>query len=87
MFFVDDNGIVPVKEPEKPVSTNVRVRGGAIIPGDKTLYALDQDFHICGLVPSATLKSDVSDNVNDSFHKGTLLHWETSGTTCKPLYK
>ena len=77
----------PIKETGKPVSTNLQVCGGAIIPGDKTLGALDQDFHTCGLVTSVTLKSDVSDNVNDSFYKGTVLYCETSGTACKPLYK
>ena len=73
MFFVDDKAIFPVGEPEIPVSTNVRARGGALVPGDKILGALDHDFHICGLVPSFVLKSDVPDNVNDSFYKGIVF--------------
>ena len=73
MFFVDDKAIFPVGEPEIPVSTNVRVRGGALVPGDKILGALDHDFHICGLVRSVVLKSDVPDNVNDSFYKGIVF--------------
>ena len=35
MFFVDGKAIVPVGEPEKPVSTTVRARGRALVPGDK----------------------------------------------------
>ena len=73
VFFVDDKAIVPVGEPERPVSTNVRAHGGALVPGDKILGALDHNFHICGLVPSVVLKSDVPDNVNDSFYKGTVF--------------
>ena len=65
--------IVPVGEPERPVSTNVWARGGALVPGDKILGALDHDFHICGLIPSIVLKSDVPDNVNDSFYKTTVF--------------
>ena len=84
---VDHKTIVPIGEPEKPFSTNVRVRGGALIPGDQTVGALDHDFRICSLVPSATLKRDAPHNANDSFYKGTVLFWQTLGTTCKELYK
>ena len=73
IFFVDDKAIVPIGEPERPVPTNVQACGGALVPGDKILGALDHDFHICGLVPSVVLKSDVPDNVNDSFYKGTVF--------------
>ena len=69
MFFVDDKTIVLVGEPERAVSTNVQAHGGVLVPGDKILCALDYDCHICGLVPSVVLKSDVPDNVNDSFYK------------------
>ena len=73
MFFVDDKAIVPIGEPERPVPTNVQARGGALVPGDKILGALDHDFHMYGLVPSVVLKSDVTDNVNDSFYKGIVF--------------
>ena len=73
MFFVDNKAIVPVGEPERPVFTNVWARGGPLVPRDKILGALDHDFHICGLVPSFVLKSDVPDNVNDSFYKGIVF--------------
>ena len=73
MIFVDDKAIVPVGEPERPVSKNVRACGGALVPGDKILGALDHDFHICGLVLSVFLKSDVPDNVNDSFYEGIVF--------------
>ena len=69
VFFVDDKAIVPFGEPERPVSTNIRAHGGALVPGDKILSALDHNFHICSLVPSVALKTDVPDNVNDSFYK------------------
>ena len=73
MFFVDDKATVPVGEPERPVSTNVRAHGVALVPGDKILGAFDHDFHICDLVPSVVLKSDVPDNVNDSLYKGMVF--------------
>ena len=73
VFFVDGKANVPVGEPERPTSTNVWAHGGALVPGDKILGALDHDFHICGLVPSVVLKIDVPDNVNDSFYKGIVF--------------
>ena len=73
MFFVDDKTIDLVGEPERAVSTNVQAHGGVLVPGDKILCALDYDCHICGLVPSVVLKSDVPDNVNDSFYKGIVF--------------
>ena len=73
MFFVDDKATVPVGEPERPVSTNVQAHGVALVPGDKILGAFDHDFHICDLVPSVVLKSDVPDNVNDSLYKGMVF--------------
>ena len=51
----------------------MRASGGALATGDKILGALHHDFYICILVPSVTLKSDVPDNANDSFYKGTAL--------------
>ena len=86
-FLVDDKDIVPVGEPQKPVTTNVRARGGTLVPGDKTLGALIHNCHICGLVPSVTFKSDVPDNVNGLFYKVAVLFRQPSGTTYKQLYK
>ena len=80
-------GHYPVGESEKTISTNVWASGGALVPGDKILGALHHDFYICILVSSVTLKSDVPDNANDSFYKGTAFFAQTSGTTCKQLYK
>ena len=87
-FFIDGKAIVPSwRGPQKPVSKTVRPGGGALVSRDETLGALAHDFHIYGLVPSVTPKSDVPDNVNDSFYKDTLLFRQTAGTTWKQPYK
>ena len=50
---VDDKAIVPVGEPDCPVSTGVRGHNRSLVPLDgPTLLALDHDFHVHGSVPS-----------------------------------
>ena len=72
LLSVDDKAIVPIGEPDKPVSTGVRIHHGSLVTTSQFLGALDHDFHIFGAVPSVTLNIDIPDNINDSFYKGQV---------------
>lgn len=68
---VDDKAIVPVGEPNAPVSTGVRGHNRSLVPvGGPQLSALDHDFHLHGIVPSVAFCVDIPDNTSDSFYKG-----------------
>ena len=50
---IDDKAIVPVGEPDCPVSTRVRGHNQSLVPlNGSTLLALDHDFHGHEIVPS-----------------------------------
>ena len=54
MISVDDKAIIPVGEPDCPVSTGVRGHNRSLVIGNSLehLKALDHDFHVAGVVPS-----------------------------------
>ena len=68
---VDDKAIVPVGEPDCPISTGVRGHNRSLVPLDgPTLLALDHDFHVHGIVPSVAFFVDIPENPKDSFFNG-----------------
>ena len=70
LFCLDDKAIVPVGEPNHPVSTGVRAHNRVLAPIDMPIQALDHDFHIAGLVPSVALSCNIPNNPDDSFFSG-----------------
>jgi hypothetical protein len=72
LISVYDKAIVPVGDPNKTVSTNVRHRTKSLVAGETPLLSLDHDYHVAGIVPSIMLKIDIPDNESDSFHRGKL---------------
>lgn len=43
---LDDKAIIPVGNPDQPVSTGVRSHHGGIVCNDNKIVALDHDFHV-----------------------------------------
>lgn len=74
LLSVDDKAIVPVGEPEYPISTGVRGHHRSLaftsLASGPTLSALDHDFHLFGIVPSVSLAITIPDSFNDSFFSG-----------------
>jgi hypothetical protein len=69
----DDKSIVPVGEPEKPVSALLRHHNRSLTTKDNTtIVALDHDYHVCGLVPSVTFKVNIPEDPRDSFYQGNV---------------
>ena len=68
---VDDKAIVPVGEPDSPISTGVRGHNRSLVPlNGPTLLALDHDFHVQGIVPSVAFFVDIPQNPKDTFFNG-----------------
>ena len=68
---VDDKAIVPVGEPNAPVSTGVRGHNRSLVPSEgPQVEGLDHDFHLHGIVPSVAFRVHIPDNANDSFYTG-----------------
>ena len=66
MLSLDDKAIIPVGEPDNPISTGVHGHHRSLVTvGGPTLAALDHDFHLFGIVPSVS-----PDRPNDSFFTG-----------------
>ena len=59
-YFVHHKAIVLVGEPDCPISTNVRAHNRSLTHADKPLGPSDHDFHTWEIVPSFTLKADIS---------------------------
>lgn len=74
LFWLDDKAIVPIGEPGKPVSTNVRSHNASLVTTSSsvTLSALDHDYHVCGAVPSVAFKSDIPEDTTNTFFRGTV---------------
>ncbi|KAK6189772.1 hypothetical protein SNE40_001768 [Patella caerulea] len=72
MICLDDKAIVPVGEPGKPISTNVRSHNRSLVVGDTKLSALDHDFHIHGAIPSVLFEVSIPENEDESFYQGTV---------------
>jgi hypothetical protein len=78
MYCLDDKATVPVGEPGKPQATGVRGHNRSLASLDGPLQsALDQDFHVTGVVPSVAFSVDVPQNSQDSFFNGKAY------VTCK----
>jgi hypothetical protein len=69
---LDDKAIVPVGNPDQPVSTGVRSHHGAIVANDNKVVALDHDFHVAGIVPSVYFGVTIPQSVYDSFYRGSV---------------
>ena len=70
MISVDDKAIIPVGEPECPVSTGVRGHNRSMVISStsvKELQALDHDFHVAGVVPSVAFFPNIPTHAKDSF--------------------
>ena len=71
LLSIDDKAIVPVGEPENPISTGVRGHHHSLVcTGGPSLAALDHDFHFHGIVPSVALAIEIPESPNDSFFSG-----------------
>jgi len=69
---LDDKSVVPVGNPDQPVSTGVRSHHGAIVANAGKVVALDHDFHVAGIVPSVLFTIDIPESVYDSFYNGSV---------------
>ena len=73
MISVDDKAIVPVGEPQLPVSTGVRGHNRSLVLGTSgTLKALDHNFHVAGIVPSVAFFPRIPSESRDSFFSGPV---------------
>ena len=71
LLSVDDKCIVPVGEPNCPISTGVRGHNRSLVPATgPQLQALDHDFHLHGIVPSVAFVIDIPERVSDTFYRG-----------------
>ena len=60
LLSVDDKFIVPVGEPDCPVSTGVRGHNRSLVPLEGSrVVALDHDFHNHGIVPSVAFAIEI----------------------------
>ena len=73
LISVDNKAIVPVGEPNCPISTEVRGHNRSLVCSDSQLVVLDHDFHVYGIVPSVAFAVDIPENVSDSFFRGGAL--------------
>ncbi len=70
----DDKVIIPVGEPDLPISTGVRGHNRSLVlTRGSRLEALDHDFHIHGIVPSVALFVDTPDNVHGNFYRAKVF--------------
>ena len=68
---VDDKAIVPVGEPNAPISTGVCGHNRSLVPSQgPQLEALDHDFHLHGIVPSVAFHVDIPESASDTFYTG-----------------
>ena len=67
---VDDKAIVPVGEPNLPISAFSRSHNRSLVLTSASLTALDRDFHIHDIVPSVAFIVNIPESVNDSFYSG-----------------
>ena len=68
---VDDKAIVPIGEPDLPISTGMRGHNLSIVPlQGPGPVALDHDFHVHGVVPSVSFFVDIPQSSADSFYRG-----------------
>ena len=72
MICVDDKAVVPIVEPDKPISTGVHAHNKSLTLSGMQLGALDHDFHIFGIVPSFLFHVDVPGDYRDGFYTGTV---------------
>ena len=73
LLSVNDKAIVPVGEPDNPISTGIRGHHRSLTFASSsglTLSALDHDFHLFGIVLSMALAINIPESFNDSFFSG-----------------
>ena len=75
MISVNDKAIIPVGEPNSPISTGVRGHNRSLCVGSSLdqLKALDHDFHVAGIVPSVAFFPDIPKQAKDSFFSGSVF--------------
>lgn len=66
---MDDKAKIPIGEPGRPTSTNVRSRPSLVAKGHP-LTAMDHDHSKASLTPSVILRSTVPTDSNGSFYRG-----------------
>ena len=66
---MDDKAKVPVGEPDKPTSTNMRSKS-TYAEESEELTAMDHDLTKCSLTPSVILQCDIPEAKNGSFYQG-----------------
>ena len=69
---VDDKAVIPVGEPNIPISTGVHPHNRSMVAAGTQLAAADHDFHIAGIVPSVDFLIDIPESVSDSFYQGSI---------------
>ena len=71
MVSIDDKAVVPVGEPDCPISTGVCAHNRSLgFKEGPKLAALDHDFHIHGIVPSVAFFVFTPESPSDSFYQG-----------------
>ena len=70
----DDKAIVPIGEPDLPVSTGVRGHHRSLVPASgSSVMGLDHDFHVHGIVPSVALFVSIPNDVHGEFYRGSVV--------------
>ena len=75
MISVDDKAVIPVGEPDCPISTGVRGHNRSLVVGSslQQIKALDHDFHLAGVVPSVAFFLNIPKQGRDSFYSGSVV--------------
>jgi len=61
----DDKAIIPVSEPDLPVSIGVRDHHRSLVPAHgSNVVGPDHDFHVQGVVPSVALFVSISEDTH-----------------------
>ena len=70
----DDKAIVPIGEPDLPVSTGVWGHHRSLVPASgSSVMGLDHDFHVHDIVPSVALFVSIPNDVHGEFYKGSVV--------------
>ena len=75
MISVDDKAIIPVGEPDCPISSGVRGHNRSLVVGSsfQQLKALDHDFHLSGVVLSVAFFPSIPKESRESFYSGSVF--------------
>ena len=72
-----------VGEPNMPIGTGVRNRGGSFVGAEQQIMAADHDLHLANLTPSVTVINEPPETIEGSWYRG-YLHAGLKDVTFQP---